>query len=193
VGAGINWEGDLVSGSNNSHIATLVECHTRYVMLAKVNGKDTETVINALIKRAHKLPKELYHSLTWDRGNEMADHSFTMATYTTYIRCTSVIHKAHGNAVRTRTLMACCDNASGREQTYRGTRRRNSMRWHDSSTNDHEKRSTTKHRPNDSTFVLRPPVECADHTCSMSPYIQALWMEARSGRLGRPFMVGPKV
>jgi len=59
-----HWEGDLVSGSNNSHIATLVERHTRYVMLAKVNGKDTETVINALIKQAHKLPKELHRSLT---------------------------------------------------------------------------------------------------------------------------------
>jgi IS30 family transposase len=76
-----HWEGDLVSGSNNSHIATLVERHTRYVMLAKVDGKDTETVINALIKQAHKLPKELYRSLTWDRGKEMADHKrFTMAT-----------------------------------------------------------------------------------------------------------------
>ena len=76
-----HWEGDLVSGSNNSHIATLVERHTRYVMLAKVTGKDTETVINALIKQAHKLPKELYQSLTWDRGKEMADHKrFTLAT-----------------------------------------------------------------------------------------------------------------
>ncbi len=76
-----HWEGDLISGSNNSHIATLVERHTRYVMLAKVNGKDTETVINALIKQAHKLPKELYKSLTWDRGKEMADHQrFTLAT-----------------------------------------------------------------------------------------------------------------
>jgi IS30 family transposase len=76
-----HWEGDLICGSNNSHIATLVERHTRYVMLAKVNGKDTETVINALIKQAHKLPKELYKSLTWDRGKEMADHKrFTLAT-----------------------------------------------------------------------------------------------------------------
>ena len=49
-------------------------------MLAKVNGKGTKTVINALIKRAHKLPNELYRSLTWDRGKEMADHKrFTMA------------------------------------------------------------------------------------------------------------------
>ena len=76
-----HWEGDLIFGSNNSQIATLVERHTRYVMMAKVNGKDTETVINALIKHAHKLPNELYKSLTWDRGKEMADHErFTLAT-----------------------------------------------------------------------------------------------------------------
>jgi len=76
-----HWEGDLIMGSNNSQIATLVERNTRYVMLAKVNGKDSETVINALIKQAHKLPSELYKSLTWDRGSEMAEHKrFTLAT-----------------------------------------------------------------------------------------------------------------
>jgi len=69
-----HWEGDLLFGSNNSQIATLVERQTRYVMLARVKNKDTETVINALIKQAHKLPRELYKSLTWDRGKEMADH-----------------------------------------------------------------------------------------------------------------------
>ena len=76
-----HWEGDLISGSNNSHIATLVERHSRYVMLVRVKGKDTETVISALIKHAKKLPTELYKSLTWDRGKEMADHQrFTLAT-----------------------------------------------------------------------------------------------------------------
>ncbi len=69
-----HWEGDLLFGSNNSQIATLVERHSRYLMLARVKKKDTETVINALIKQAHKLPNELYKSLTWDRGKEMADH-----------------------------------------------------------------------------------------------------------------------
>ena len=83
-----HWEGDLISGSNNSQIATLVERHTRYVMLAKVNGKDTETVIKALIKHAHKLPRELYQSLTWDRGSEMADHKrFSLATDITVYFC----------------------------------------------------------------------------------------------------------
>ncbi len=69
-----HWEGDLLFGSNNSQIATLVERLTRYVMLARVRSKNTETVINALIRQAHKLPRELYKSLTWDRGKEMADH-----------------------------------------------------------------------------------------------------------------------
>jgi len=76
-----HWEGDLIAGSNNSYIATLVERHTRYVMLVRVKSKETETVISALIKHAHKLPTELYQSLTWDRGKEMADHErFTLAT-----------------------------------------------------------------------------------------------------------------
>jgi len=76
-----HWEGDLLFGSRNSQVATLVERQTRYVMLAKVDGKDTETVVNALIKTARKLPQELYKSLTWDRGKEMADHKrFTLAT-----------------------------------------------------------------------------------------------------------------
>jgi IS30 family transposase len=76
-----HWEGDLLCGSGNTQIATLVERQTRYVMLVKVERKDTETVINALIKQARKLPQELYQSLTWDRGSEMADHKrFTLAT-----------------------------------------------------------------------------------------------------------------
>ena len=76
-----HWEGDLLFGSGNTQIATLVERQSRYVMLVKTDSKDTETVINALIKHARQLPQELYKSLTWDRGKEMADHKrFTLAT-----------------------------------------------------------------------------------------------------------------
>ena len=76
-----HWEGDLIAGSKNSYIATLVERHTRYVMLAKVKNKDTESVVSALIKQSKKLPGELYKSLTWDQGKELADHQrFTLAT-----------------------------------------------------------------------------------------------------------------
>jgi IS30 family transposase len=76
-----HWEGDLIAGSNNSYIATLVERHSRYVMLAKVKDRRTDTVIAALIKHSQKLPVELYKSLTWDRGAELAAHkNFTLAT-----------------------------------------------------------------------------------------------------------------
>jgi IS30 family transposase len=76
-----HWEGDLLSGSKNSYIVTLVERHTRYVMLVKVSNKETQTVVSALIKQAKKLPNELYKSLTWDRGRELTDHRrFSLAT-----------------------------------------------------------------------------------------------------------------
>ena len=76
-----HWEGDLIAGSNTSFIATLVERHSRYVMLVKVPNKETVTVVNALIKHSKKLPAELYKSLTWDRGKELADHKrFTLKT-----------------------------------------------------------------------------------------------------------------
>jgi IS30 family transposase len=76
-----HWEGDLISGSSNSHIATLVERRSRFTMLIKVNGKDTESVVAALIKQVRKLPVELRRSLTWDRGTEMAQHkAFSVAT-----------------------------------------------------------------------------------------------------------------
>jgi IS30 family transposase len=76
-----HWEGDLLAGSNNTYIATLVERHSRYVVLVKVAGKDTESVVCALIKQVKKLPQELRRSITWDRGSEMASHkALTIAT-----------------------------------------------------------------------------------------------------------------
>ena len=76
-----HWEGDLLTGANNTHIATLVERHTRFTMLLRIPSKDSATVVAALGKHVRKLPRELRRSLTWDRGKEMADHkSFTIAT-----------------------------------------------------------------------------------------------------------------
>lgn len=76
-----HWEGDLLCGSSNSYIVTLVERHSRYVLLAKVANRDSQSVITALINQAHRLPDELLKSLTWDRGKEMAQHKrFTLAT-----------------------------------------------------------------------------------------------------------------
>ena len=76
-----HWEGDLLMGGARSQIATLVERHSRYVMLVKLDSKDTITVTHALKKKIHELPVELRRSLTWDRGSEMAAHKdFTIAT-----------------------------------------------------------------------------------------------------------------
>jgi IS30 family transposase len=76
-----HWEGDLIRGSRNSHVATLVERHSRYVLLVKVDGKDTDTVVAALTRQVAHLPDQLRRSLTWDRGMELAAHKrFTLAT-----------------------------------------------------------------------------------------------------------------
>jgi IS30 family transposase len=76
-----HWEGDLLAGAKNSHIATLVERHSRYVHLVKVPGKDTESVVGALLREVPRLPNGLLASLTWDRGGEMAQHQlFTMVS-----------------------------------------------------------------------------------------------------------------
>jgi IS30 family transposase len=76
-----HWEGDLLSGSNNTHIATLVERHSRFTMLVKVRGKDTGSVVSALSKQVRKLPANLRRSVTWDRGMELAQHKkFTVDT-----------------------------------------------------------------------------------------------------------------
>jgi IS30 family transposase len=76
-----HWEGDLLSGTGNSHIATLVERHSRFTILVKVPSKDTATVVDALTRQVRRLPASLRRSLTWDRGLEMAKHkTFTVAT-----------------------------------------------------------------------------------------------------------------
>ena len=76
-----HWEGDLVSGKGNTHIATLVERHSRYVVLAKLESRQSEEVVAALIEQVRTLPAGLMASLTWDRGKEMAQHKrFSIAT-----------------------------------------------------------------------------------------------------------------
>ncbi len=76
-----HWEGDLIAGARNTHVATLVERHSRFVVLVKVPGKDTVSVVSALARRVRRLPEGLMKSLTWDRGTELADHQvFSIAT-----------------------------------------------------------------------------------------------------------------
>ncbi|MDO8500762.1 MAG: IS30 family transposase [Gemmatimonadaceae bacterium] len=76
-----SWEGDLLAGAKNTHIATLVERQSRFVQLLRITGKDMATVVQALIREVQQLPAGLMTSLTWDRGMEMAQHRvFTVAT-----------------------------------------------------------------------------------------------------------------
>jgi len=76
-----HWEGDLIVGANSTYIATLVERRSRYVMLAKLGGKDSTTVVDALIELAKRLPQDMMRTLTWDRGTELAQHArFTVAS-----------------------------------------------------------------------------------------------------------------
>ena len=110
-----HWEGDLLRGSGNSHIATLVERHSRFVLLIKVRSRDTAEVAGALSKHVRKLPATLRRSLTWDRGLEMAKHKdFTVATD---VKVYFWIRRVPGNAARTKTPTGSYDNTSRRTQT----------------------------------------------------------------------------
>src|SRR5467141_2280601 len=117
-----HWEGDLLSGANNTHMVTLVERHSRFAMLIKVPRKDTATVVGALSKHLRKLPVELRRSLTWDRGKEMAEHkTFTVATNVQVYFCDPAVH---GSAAAMRTPTACCASTSREEQICPATLRR---------------------------------------------------------------------
>ena len=109
-----HWEGDLIGGTKNSHIATLVERHSRFTMLVKVSSKDTATVVAALSQHVRQLPASLRRSLTWDRGLEMAQHkSFTVDTEVKVYFCDP---QSPGSAARTKIQMACCASTFLKEQ-----------------------------------------------------------------------------
>ncbi len=100
-----HWEGDLIGGSKNSYIATLVERHSRFIMLAKVKNQDSESVVTALIKQSKKLPDELCKSLTRD---EAKDWRITNASrWKRMWTFTCVIPEVHGNAAATKTPIDC--------------------------------------------------------------------------------------
>ena len=83
-----HWEGDLLAGAGSSRIATLVERHSRYVLLVRLPARDSTSVVQALIRQVRRLPKQLRRSLTWDRGAEMAQHrAFSVATDTQVYFC----------------------------------------------------------------------------------------------------------
>jgi IS30 family transposase len=123
----------LIAGSNNSYIATLVERHSRFVMLAKVANTDTKSVTTALIKQARKLPKELYKSLTWDRGPEMAGHhKFTIATKIDVYFCDpqSPISNLRGTEAATKTPTASSGSTSHKTLIYQPSVKPNSALLH---------------------------------------------------------------
>jgi hypothetical protein len=101
-----HWEGDLIRGSGASAVGTLVERSSRLVLLLKLEVVDAETVAAALRHHILKLPEQLRRSLMWDQGKELPRH--TSSPSTPAFRCTSVIRRARGNAVRTRTSTGCC-------------------------------------------------------------------------------------
>ena len=103
-----HWEGDLISGSNNTHIATLVERQSRFTMLVKLNGKDTDTVVRALISQVKRLPSAVRLSLTWDRGMELARHKeFSIATDVEVYFCDPQSPWQRGTNENPRRAMTC--------------------------------------------------------------------------------------
>ena len=101
-----HWEGDLLVGSRNTHVATLVERSSRFVMLVRVGGKDTQSVVAALSEQIRRLPKAVMYTLTWDRGPEMAAHkSFTVATDVSVYFCDPKSPWQRGTSENTNRLL----------------------------------------------------------------------------------------
>jgi IS30 family transposase len=101
-----HWEGDLLAGSRNTHVATLVERSSRFVMLVRVEGKDTESVVRALGEQIRRLPKTMMATLTWDRGPEMAAHkNFTVATDVSVYFCDPKSPWQRGTSENTNRLL----------------------------------------------------------------------------------------
>ena len=121
-----HWEGDLIGGSKNSHVVTLVERHSRFTALVKVPNKDTAVVVAALTRHVRKPPAALRRSLTWDRGLEMAKHkTFTVATNVKVYFCDT---HSPGSAARTKTPICCCDHTSPEAPTSLPILKRSSTR-----------------------------------------------------------------
>jgi IS30 family transposase len=122
-----HWEGDLLCGSSNSYIVTLVERHSRYVMLAKITNRDSASVVNALIEQARALPAELCRSLTWDRRPKRWP-STGASPWRRTSPSTSATHRARGSAAPTRTPIGCSASISPRASIWQPTRRTSSTR-----------------------------------------------------------------
>ena len=138
-----HWEGDLIAGSKNSFIATLLERQSRYVMLAKVANKDTQSVVSALIKQSKRLPKELYKSLTWDRGKELADHP-RLTDGNRRRRLFLRSPRPVATRIKRKYQSAYCVNIFRGGPTWPSIPKLNLARLHDSSTNGQERHCNIK-------------------------------------------------
>ena len=114
-----HWEGDLITGSQNTHMATLVERSSRFTMLVKVLGEDTASVVTALSTQIRQLPSALRRSLTWDRGMELPQHK----RLTVERRCRSIFvtHEARGSGARMKIQTVCCVSIFQKAQTCHAT------------------------------------------------------------------------
>lgn len=140
-----HWEGDLISGSSNTHIATLVERQSRYTILAKVAGKDTASVVDALVRQIMKLPASLRKTLTWDRGSELADHKrLSIATDLKVFFCDPRSPWQRGSNENTNGLLRQYLPKGGRISLF--IHRRSSIISPENSINVHERLLTSEHR-----------------------------------------------
>ena len=132
-----HWEGDLISGTKNSHIVTLVERHSRYTTLIKIPSKETTVVVAALSRHIRKLPVSLRRSLTWDRGHEMAQHkTFSVATDVKVYFCDPHSPWQRGTNENTNRLLR---QYLPKKMDLSAIRSRSSTRKRSASTNDREK------------------------------------------------------
>jgi hypothetical protein len=140
-----HWEGDLLSGGKNTHVATLVERHSRFLMLVQVDGNDTKSVVDALVRQVQQLPRGLMSSLTWDRGMELAQHKrFAVAADAAVYFCDPAVL---GSGAATRTPTVFCGSTCLGDRVFPRTARMISTRSPCGSTRDREKPLATKHQP----------------------------------------------
>jgi hypothetical protein len=157
-----HWEGDLLAGAANTHMATLVERQSRYGMLVKVDGKDTKTVVDALATHVQTLAVQLRASLTWDRGMELAEHKrFTVATDVAVYFCDP---RSPGSGAPTRTPTACSASTSPSKPISRSSPRSTSTPSPRGSTPGHARPLSTRPLLLGSRRSLHRPIERAGIT-----------------------------
>jgi len=169
-----HWEGDLVEGSRGTYIATLVERHSRFVVLVKLSEKGTEAVVDALIKAVRKLPTALRKSLTWDRGVELANHAaFNVATDVQVYFCDPSSPWQRGsNEKYERSAATVLSKRDGPFSSYSSTARcRGQETEHPSSRNTELENTSVYSQLKCFDDPLRPSMDSSDHIGTHVPGI----------------------